>query len=1287
MHKQTKSYIITAFMALLCLVQAQAIEIYSRKLNTTGGLPDDNVRSLAVDQKGFLWMGTPDGLYRFDGYFFTRYSAGGPGSQRLIDNDHISGCYTLPEGRMLFRSQGDRIAVFNVARNCFEELPEEEKQHLYEWARLRRTNSETLAPYKALLSAGGNYINDNLGNTVVLDQTGQIWFIDRTTGETIRMKVFDEHLFPLVSSHKYKVMTSRDGGLIWVSTNGCGITLYDRRTHEEQHIRASSGLISTDYIQDICLDAKENLWVADEFHGLVYLATGQNNTETHLLLPDSRELRCNQVAVMHWKDANTLLLANTKGDVFEADGQLNLRQTMTGIDLHSFCTDQQGRLWIGSRRQGFRSPDGVWHPHRDDDVLSPSGNNVAAILCDRSNRIWIGCEEGGLDLVVPQADGSMRMRHLLPKGIQPLTLYEAHDGTLWVGAHKGLYSFQPSKLLADPANYRQHLKAEDTRQSHVSCIYEDRNHHLWVGTNGDGVYHSADGGKTFQHLTMNDGLISNDIQSFIAAEGSTLWIATKKGITCYDTPTGSCHHIYNDYNPQQNYYNANCACLLPDGRLAFGTNQGVVVVDDRGERREERGERRGERGERNVVITDLLINGESVGMMEHSPLDVSPDDAGEIRLAHDQNTLTVRFSAFNYNSTTGTRYTYWLEGYDRSWNETSAYSFANYKNLPPGHYTLHVRAYDNQQQGVLQRTLSITILSPWWLTWWACLIYLLLAAVVGWGIYRQLSTVYRLRRRISIEQQLTELKLQFFTNISHEFRTPLTIIRGSMDRIRAAGNIPAELRQPVSSMQKSTDRMLRLVNQLLEFRKMQNGKLRLALEETDVVAFVKDICQNFTDMAQNKKIGFAFTPSVKSLMVFIDRQHVDKMVFNLLSNAFKYTPAKGTVTVSLRADDEQLQIVVADTGVGIPRDKQPELFQRFMQSTFQNDSIGIGLHLTKALADVHHGSISFRENQPQGSVFTLTLPVKRDVYAPDDFIKASELAPVVVNTTASADYRELAGEPMNDCRVLVVEDDADVAEFLRQTLCRFFDVDVAMDGSEALNKATATIPGATAPVPSPPDLIITDVMMPVMDGYELLRQLRKNPATQHIPVVMLTALSADDQRLKATTQGVDAYLTKPFDAKLLVATCRQLIEQRGRLRQSFSQAPAAPQSALPQIIVEERDKQLLDLMDRWLSDHLGDPAFSVDELASVMGYGRSQFYKKVKNLTGQTPADYVRTLRMNRAADLLRSETITVAEVCYQVGFSDPHYFGKMFKQQFGITPKKYQQGQSKNVEPENEIN
>ena len=1254
-----KQKLLTSILTVFSVVCVYGVDIQSRILSPDAGLPDNNVRSVSVDAKGYLWLGTPNGLYRYDGYTFTAFHYTGEGNMKLLNNNHITGVKHVGN-LMVIREQGNMYSAFDTHLNRFIEMGQKEMEAMFAYKFDDRMHSRLVAPYLDIIKHGGNVIKDDKDNPVVIDNKGHLWHIDKQTGKTVKMTVFDEKLFPLVNSHRYKVCLTNDDRLIWVSTNGCGITVYDRVEDTEQHIRQTSGLISTDYILDMCIDQWNNVWAVNEYRGVARLTASWSKTDCRLLMPHSQEMRSNQVYIMHEMADSTMFVANTKGDVWVTDPCFNLPETptYTGLDVHAVLPDAEGGLWIGTRQQGLRAPDGRWYKHDEGDRNSVSTNNIYCLLRDRKGNLWVAGEDASLDLAERQSDGSYRFRHFIKQQLTIRVMLEDRHGYIWIGTKSGLYRINPEKLKKDVNAYAVELTEKDLKYSDVSCIHEDANGRLWVGTIGAGVFVREK--DKFYNLTVADGIISNEVHSLITDRTGILWIATNRGITCYDPVKKSCRYVYNEGNPLTNYFTDNCVSQLPDGRLAFGTNYGIMIYTPT------EGEKKGSSLSR-LAITDLQINGVSVvAMGDDSPLDVAPDDADQITLSHNQNSLIFHFSMFTVMGELGTRYSYMLEDYDTEWSEPSVYNFATYKNLEPGQYVLRVRAFDIHSSSNQEKQFVITIKSPWWLTWWAYLIYFVLFVLIGYAVYLQLRTVYDLRRRISIEKELTEYKLVFFTNISHEFRTPLTIIRGAMERIRSIRTVPAELRQPISNMGRSTDRMLRLVNQLLEFRKMQAGKLKLALEETDIISFVRDIFQNFNDLAENKKISYNFISNVKSCEIPIDRQHIDKVIFNLLSNAFKYTPTKGSITVAVRHEGQHLAITVTDTGVGIPKEKQASLFQRFMQSNFSNNSIGIGLHLSKALIEVHHGSIYFEENKPQGSVFIVELPTERMVYKPEDFLLQSDLEPVIMKQ--EPEYKEMMGQPMNDRNVLVVEDDADVVAMLKQVLGHVFHVQVAMDGNAALELLKNN---------EKPDLIVSDVIMPLMDGFELTRQIRNNPDLQTIPVLLLTALDSEKQRLKGTEYGADAYITKPFSTRLLISTCRQLIEQRDLLRNQAREAADTPAAPLTEIIVEERDKQLLNAMNVWLYAHINNPMLSVDDVAEAMGYRRSIFFKKVKALTGQTPADYIKTLRMNRAAEMLRVETITVAEVCYKVGISDPHYFAKIFKQKFGVSPKKYQQGKS----------
>lgn len=643
-------------------------------------------------------------------------------------------------------------------------------------------------------------------------------------------------------------------------------------------------------------------------------------------------------------------------------------------------------------------------------------------------------------------------------------------------------------------------------------------------------------------------------------------------------------------------------------------------------------------------------------------------------LDHNQNSLTFYFSDFSYSKKEGSSFSYYLEGYDDAWSGVSHLNFAQYRNLPSGKYKLHVRSCNaNGAWMPDEAVLTVIVRPPFYATWWAYLIYIGLVAVTVYYVFVTLRRINDLRNKVKVENQLTEYKLRFFTNISHEFRTPLTIIQGDMERIKTVDKVPSDMKQPLSSMAKSVERMMRLINQLLEFRKMQNDKLQLALEKTDVIAFLRDIYLNFRNMAEGKGINLMFLPFDKGYEMYVDRNYLDKITYNLLSNAIKYTPSKGDVVMRVSLNDNQrLLISVEDTGVGVEKSKQPMLFQRFNRSSYSHDSIGIGLHLTAELVRVHHGEISYADNTPRGSIFRVELPTDEHVYEPRDFMQEDNTVMVEENnkphSVLEADYREVSVQPFNHCRVLVVEDDHDVREFLKNELQRYFEIELAVDGQEAWEKMQV----------SKPALLISDVMMPRMDGYQLLKEVRGEALLSDMPVILLTALTADDKKLKGIGAGADAYIEKPFHTKILIAQCCQLLEQRNHLKQVYGQQTATSVKAVaPEIIKDEKDKKFQKLLDAWLASHIADPELNIDAFAESMGYGRTTFYKKIKQITGTTPNDYIRTLRMNKAAELLKDDRLTVAEVGYQVGFNDPYYFSKTFKSFFGITPSKYRMGKS----------
>lgn len=746
----------------------------------------------------------------------------------------------------------------------------------------------------------------------------------------------------------------------------------------------------------------------------------------------------------------------------------------------------------------------------------------------------------------------------------------------------------------------------------------------------------------FRILDASQGLINNMVQSVVETEDGNLWVSTQQGVSCWKAKDNSFDNYLFSRVMMGNVYNENSAVCLDDGRVLLGGNYGLTIINP--------SRISHVKGQTSVVFT-------------------SHPYSDEMTLSYEERSPKINFSTLDYSDVNNVKYTYWLEGYDSSWSVPSPTPWVNYQNLPFGSYRLHVKASYSDGIWGKESVLDISVEPPFYLSVWAWVFYALFLTVVIVMVVKSIREKNILKGKIKFEQEFTRYKLVFFTNIAHEFRTPLTLIQGSLEkekRIMKTNHWQLELEKTVRTMDKSVQRMLRLIDQLLEFRKMQAGKLKLSLQETDVVMFVQGICKMFDDAAESKQIDFKFESQLPAYLMYLDQQKMDKVVFNLLSNAFKYTHAKGTISVSLSFTDV-MTIRVADTGVGIPQEKREQLFSRFMQSSYTGESFGIGLHLTHELVRTHHGEITYQENEGGGSVFVVTIPLQKDCYEASDFLVKD--SPILkADLTKERDGQEekttdavpsAPSAPLNRRTILLIEDDNDVREFLLSELENCFDLKVASDGKAGIAMAKEL----------DVDLIVSDVMMPGMNGFELTKRLKNSFETSHIPIILLTALSTDENVLEGTESGADAYITKPFSPQLLMARILQLLNQREILRQKFGKVPQEIRSAM---LRNEQDSLFVKRLDSIVYSRLGEQDLSVDKVAGLLHLGRTIFYKKVRGTTGYTPNEYIRVIRLRKAAELLKEGEKNVSEVAYAVGFDNPYYFSKCFKEQFGMPPSQY---------------
>lgn len=1307
-------YILTILLAgmmnMLAPVVCQAhISVRSRFLSSENGLKADYIRGITQDGKGYIWMGATTGLIRYDGYTTELITPDGSDSRRLMLDERIQ-AIDIWQGRFVWMMvRGQKYCCYDTETSQFVDYTgngsyEESYRHYHilrdgtiwlsdrkKGCKVIRYDGKTFSSRKeplerlpeeahpqlpeqhaALMAPGRDLITDNRGNLIVTSLEGELWYIARNSRQPIHLSgIYNKELLRLNGSPRYSVVTDKDG-VIWITAYGNGLFAHDPKSGVTTHFSNNGSQIApvqTNYLQRLFEDKAGNIWVCQENMGVSIISKQSTGIRSLYLTTRERTDHTNSIHLLT-RINDQIYIGNRYNGLMIADGQLELLKdaSMVSDDVIAACTDRQGNIWTGTRENGIFANQ-LNLRHHPGQPQSLAAGKISDIVCDKEGRIWISIFDGGLELAVSDGQGGYTFSHFFTGKdaiTHPRKMTVDHDGYIWLCSDEGLYTFKPEQLIAKPASYR-HLdigqQSNTTNEAH--CITETRQHHIVVGTAGNGiaVFDNSQAGNAhlLRQYTKADGMPNNNVQQVMEDDMGYLWAGTDHGLARLNPETGSIMNLLPATTLQGNMFIENAACRLTDGRLAFGSRHGITVVDPKAVATV--------KPLFQLRVTDINING--IGILEAGKEDLSAllGNGGELTLSHNENSLEFHFSDFEYNEGHTPKFTYRLRGYDREWSPMSDYNFAAYKNLPPGNYVMEVRAqndYGDWNENTI--SLPVTIRPPFWATWWAYLIYLLLTAGVTFLIYRQLRRVNALRNRIKVEQQLTEYKMQFFTNISHEFRTPLTIIRGAADRLRTIDKMPADMKQPVFSMQKSAERLMRMVNQLLEFSKMHENKLKLAVEETEVVGFLRDIFSTFKDMAETKRISYLFTTNVKELTILTDRSYLDKIAYNLISNAFKYTPSHHDVTVRVKQDEGYVRLIVEDTGIGIEKEKQKELFERFNQSVFSRDSIGIGLHLTNELVRVHHGTIIYEENPKGGSIFTVSLPTDRNAYSQEELMKTDNAIAIEeeqANSSIGEDYKEMPPVPINKRDILIVEDDSDVREYLQRELMRYFVVDSANDGQEAIGKISQT----------KPELIVTDAIMPVMDGFELIRRIRKNTEWNDIPIVMLTALSNEADNLKGLKAGADAYIRKPFSLNVLIVSISKLMEQRDKLRISYAKAVVGT-AVVPEVLINESDRRLKEQMALWMETHLNDTQVTAESFAQDMGFGRTAFFKKMKQLTGMTPNDYIKKARMEAAAELLVSTNLTAAEIAYKTGFEDQYYFSRSFKKYFGTPPSKYRRGE-----------
>lgn len=876
------------------------------------------------------------------------------------------------------------------------------------------------------LIPNGRVLTDNKGRKWIYNKTGVLRLVRQD--KLVPLSLFPQQTTNYIDHERFHIVEDNHG-LIWISTYGKGLFVFNQDLTQSQHFVADKlgeSPIASNYLLGIIADRHDGVWVSSEYGGVSHIQVMDKGVERIYPNGEGNMDFSNVVRMVKKMNDGTVMVGTRAGSLYHysADMSQVLGKSHFDSNVYGIVQMPNGETWIGTRGKGIYGAKGLDFKDR----------NVFCMASDTKHRMWIGTFGKGLSLVYPRKDGyGVKTFFADSVGLNEVRcmVIDKH-GVLWCGTSGGLIRIPVDEFVKDASRYKTYVRDYEIRD-----VIVDRQGRLWLSASGDGLVQVEPGdGETepkFHVFNTSNGLVNNLVQSVVDTPDGNLWISTQQGVTAWNARKKSFENYMFSRNPMGNVYNENSAVCLDDGRVVLGGNYGLTVIQP-------------SRLSHVSGLTDVVFT--------------SYPYSDEITLTYEQRSPNIHFSTLDYSDVRNVKYTYRLEGFDQAWSQPSSTPWAAYQKLPAGKYLLHVKACTSDGTWGKESTLVIRIKPPFYLTSWAIMIYVLLVLGVIILVVKFVHDKNVLRNRIRLEQELTRYKLVFFTNIAHEFRTPLTLMQGSLEkekRIMKANRWQTELEKTIRVMDKSVQRMLRLIDQLLEFRKMQAGKLKLSLQETDAVMFVKGICRMFDDAAESKEIAYSFKSSEPAHAMFLDQQMIDKVVFNLLSNAFKYTPAKGTISVSLSFTDV-MTIRVADTGVGIPQEKREQLFSRFMQSSYTGESFGIGLHLTHELVRTHHGEITYQENEGGGSVFVVTIPLQKDCYEASDFLVKD--SPILkADLAKQRDGQEekttdavpsAPSAPLNRRTILLIEDDNDVREFLLSELESCFDLKVASDGKAGM---------------------------------------------------------------------------------------------------------------------------------------------------------------------------------------------------------------------------------------------
>jgi ligand-binding sensor domain-containing protein/signal transduction histidine kinase/AraC-like DNA-binding protein len=1306
------------------------ITVYKNDPADTGSLSESYIRCLYEDRSRRLWVGTINGLNLFnrDKNSFTRFRHK-PGNAGGLSANIITSMAEDAEGRLWIATYGGGINIFNPATGQFTHF--------------NHTKSDP------------GSLSDDRVNYIYKDKAGNIWIGSQSGLDCFRpgQRGFAHYPTPLKgSSNAIRIIQEDRQGNLWLGTEDNGLYLLDPLQQTFTgfvHSDKDPASLGNNLVKSLLVDKKGNCWVGSINGGLDLFNPSKNAFFNYHDEPgNAGSLSQRTISALYEDNQGNIWIGTHRGGVNCYSPGIEkftlYRQELSGNslgynDVKAFCQDNQGNIWIGTDGGGLdvfnRDTRSFRHYKYDPfDDKSIGADAVLDVMEDRKGNIWVSTWGGGLNLLDKKNGRFTRFRHrggdsnsISSDFVQKT--FEDYKGDIWVATYYGgLNLLNPatgrfSRIIYDPSHQTS------LYGNNIVSVYEDRESNIWIGTDDGGLncYHQAT--RHFTHYFNNEermpdlrvlfsdskgrfwvgqkglylldpahnrfslytgkaGLSTEFIKGVTEDEQGNLWMATSNGLTRFNPETG----VFKKYNTgdglQGLEFEANAYLETKDGEMYFGGINGFNSFYPNNIKTN--------KFIPPVYITGFqLFNKKVTAGEENSPLQNDVSATNTIRLSWRQATFSLSYAALNYTVPENNQYAYRMEGLDHDWNYVGNEARASYNNLPPGEYVFHVKASNNDgawnEEGA---SVKIIITPPFWkASWFITLLVLLMAAGLYW-LYR-FKTKIRLRElEERKKEEMHQVQLQFFTNISHEFRTPLSLILGPLEKLMKEDAHQA-FRHYYTIMHRNAHRLLSLINELMDFRKLESGSLQPGVMKGNLHSFLEELAEEFMDWAMQKEISFTLQNTVALPDTWFDRQVMEKIVLNLLNNSFKYTKSGGRISLELMASLDDFKpsfknelilknefrgssyawIRVADNGIGISKESLHHLFERYYRITESHLGSGVGLAFVKSLARLHKGDVYVYSERNKGTEIIIGIPVGEN-----DYTKAEKKTPGrseggvqleslssqyehhnSIEDTAAAGH--LAGSDFHSSSelILLVEDNDEVRQFLKDSLRPYYKIEEAADAATGLAMAKATFPNC----------IISDVIMPGMSGIEFCRAIKQDIATSHIPFIMLTAKSAVRSQVEGIDSGADYYFAKPVNLDLLLLTLRNIFHQGARLKERFGREHHIEAMEL---VHSEKDKEFVNHLLQVIDAQLLNPDFDIEQLCGQMGMSRTSLYQKIKSISGQSIGDFVRSTRLKKAIQIMTHEDVSLTEVMYRIGIQTQSYFTKAFKKEFGKTPTQFMQ-------------